>query len=83
MDGTVRHWDPDGKLLAVMKTHCGRAVTCGDYTTDGRWLVTGAEDMTVRIWPLRRDDLLRIAKERVPRDFTPAERERFAALLPK
>jgi len=82
-DGLVRHFDRAGKLLAVMRGHEDLGITCADYTDDGRFLVTGADDGTARIWPLKRDDLARIARERVARDFTPAERERFADLLPK
>jgi len=82
-DGLVRHWDLEGKLLAVMDGHKGIGITCADFTDDGAFLATGADDGTVRIWPLKRDDLSRIARDRVSRDFTPAERERFAALLAK
>jgi len=82
-DGLVRHFDRDGRLLAVMDGHMGHGIVCGDYTDDGRFLVTGGDDGTARIWPLERDDLLRIAKERVSREFTPAERKKYPDLLPE
>jgi WD40 repeat protein len=79
-DGSVRHWDREGNLLAVMHGHT-RAVWLLDCTKDGSWLATGSEDSTVRLWPLRREDLLRIARERLCREFTPEERERYRRLL--
>jgi WD40 repeat protein len=83
MDGSIRHWDRDGKLLAVMSGVEGVMVTYIDYTDDGRWLATGGDDGTARLWPLKREDLLRAAKDRVPRDFTEEERDRYSALLAK
>jgi WD40 repeat protein len=83
MDGSIRHWDRGGKLLALMSGVEEHMVTCADYTYDGRWLATGGDDGTARMWPLKRNDLLGAAKDRVSRDFTGAERERYSALLAK
>jgi WD40 repeat protein len=82
-DGLVRHWDRDGNLHAVMAGHKDYGIVCADYTDDGAFLATGADDGIVRVWPLKRDDLLRIAKERVTRELTAAERGKYADLLTK
>ncbi len=79
-DGAVRHWDRDGRLVAVMRGHA-KAVWFVECTKDGSILATASEDTTVRLWPLRREDLLRIARERSFRAFTPEERDRYGALL--
>ena len=42
-------------------------------------LTTSAK--TARIWVVHAEGLLRLADERITRDFTPAERERYADLL--
>ncbi|MHC4729368.1 MAG: WD40 repeat domain-containing protein [Planctomycetota bacterium] len=81
-DGSVRHWDRDGRLRAVMKGHVS-AVWRLDCTKEGDWLATASEDTTLRLWPLGRASLLRIAQERLCRDFTPEERARYAKLLAK
>jgi WD40 repeat protein len=79
-DGAVRHWDRDGRLVAVMRGHA-KAVWFVECSADGATLATGSDDTTVRLWPLRRDDLLRIARERSFRGFTPEERDRYGPLL--
>jgi WD40 repeat protein len=79
-DGAVRHWDRDGRLLAVMRGHA-KAVWFVECAKDGATLATASEDTTVRLWPLRREDLLRIAKERSFRGFTAEERDRYGNLL--
>ncbi|HEX5136944.1 MAG TPA: WD40 repeat domain-containing protein [Planctomycetota bacterium] len=79
-DGAVRHWDRGGRLLAVMRGHV-QPVWFVECTLDGNTLATASEDTTVRLWPLGRDDLLRLSKERLVRDFTPEERDRYGPLL--
>ena len=79
-DGGVRHWDREGRLLAVMRAHV-KPVWFVEGTADGGTVATASEDTTVRLWPLRREDLLRLAKERSIRDFTPEERDRYGHLL--
>lgn len=83
MDGLVRHWDRDGNLRAVMDGQEKCAITCADRTEDGRYLATGSDGGTAYVWPLKRDDLLRLARDRVARGFTPEERELYAELLGK
>jgi len=79
-DGAVRHWSRKGQLLAVMRGHV-KGVWFIECTKDGATATSASEDTTVRLWPLKRDDLLRLAKERSIRDFTPEERDRYGDLL--
>jgi len=82
VDGSVRHWDRGGELRArILANPNNCMVTCIDHTEDGKWLAVGSDDGTVSFWPLDREDLIRFAGDRLPRDFTPEERERFADLL--
>jgi Flp pilus assembly protein TadD len=48
---------------------------------DGRFVATGSVDGTARLWHADDAELVRVAEERILRDFTPEERNRFAALL--
>jgi WD40 repeat protein len=82
-DGLVRHWDRDGSLRAVMNGREDLLITCASYTDDGRWLGTGSDGGTAYVWPLKRDDLLRLARDRVARDFTPEERKLYQDLFGK
>ncbi|KAJ4828321.1 hypothetical protein Tsubulata_012007 [Turnera subulata] len=49
-DCTARLWNADTGVL--LNTFCGHsgAVTCGDFTPDGKTICTGSTDATQRIW---------------------------------
>ncbi len=38
------------------------SVSCGGFTNDGKYLVTGSEDMTVRTWDLKNNSLINTIK---------------------
>ena len=70
-DGTVRFWDAQtGETRLVL----GDLTTWNsvEVTPDGRYLATGT-DSGVRIWALNIDELIEIARARVPRSLTAAE----------
>jgi WD40 repeat protein len=77
-DLTVRIWDPrTGRELRTLKHE--RVVTAVAFSPDGRRVVTGDDAGVLRTWDacagcLDPKALLRLASERVTRDFTPAER---------
>lgn len=49
-DSTVWMWKlPEGQVMNVFSGHTG-AVTCGDFTADGRKLVTASDDGSLIIW---------------------------------
>jgi tetratricopeptide (TPR) repeat protein len=79
-DGTVRLWGLDGAELAVLRGHAA-AVTSVAFSPDGRFLLSTSTDGTARLWYANADDLLRVADERILRDFTREERLRFKDLL--
>ena len=47
--------DADGRVLHEMHGHQD-TVTCLAYSPDGRWLVTGGDDRTVRLWDATRGE---------------------------
>jgi WD40 repeat protein len=74
-------WDLGSQRpLVQLFGHQGR-VGPVDFSPDGSSIVSGGEDRTLRIWrcevcaPV--DDVLRLARARVLRELTPAERARF------
>ena len=74
-DGTVRLWNEDGEELVTLTGHSGKVVR-GSFSSDGKRVLSIASDGTARIWPV---DLLRLARERLPREIRPEELERFVA----
>ena len=54
VDRTVRVWRPfeEGAALSVLLAAHGGSVTCVAVSTDGRTVVSGSGDRTVRVWPM-------------------------------
>jgi WD40 repeat protein len=49
--GLRLHDGATGRLLASYAWHAGRTA-CVAFAPEGRWLATGADDGTVKLWPL-------------------------------
>jgi WD40 repeat protein len=74
-DGTTRLWDvAAGREKVTLPFGSGRGDDSVAFSTDGHWLLFIIAGGSGRRWPV---DLLGAARERRPRDFLPAERERF------
>jgi WD40 repeat protein len=76
--GAVRVWDRDGKWLFDLPPHGGAAVA--GFSEDGRRLATVTNAM-VRLFTTDIDELEDLALRRSTRDFTEAERTKYADLL--
>jgi hypothetical protein len=48
-DGQVRFWDGSGAELHPLQAHTS-AVTSVAWSQYGRWLATGSQDKTVKVW---------------------------------
>jgi WD40 repeat protein/serine/threonine protein kinase/tetratricopeptide (TPR) repeat protein len=54
-DGTARVWDATtGQLIALLRH--ARGVQSAVFATDGYSVITGCEDLSVRVWPLAPDN---------------------------
>jgi WD40 repeat protein len=75
-DGMVRIWDPvTGAERSVLPTPA--TVRRLDFDETGDRLVSTDDTNTARVWALDLDTLIEIAEQRVTRDLTPAECERY------
>ena len=68
--------DAPGAAPVVLRGHEGSVPHLG-FSPDGRWLISGAYDGTVRLWRLRLDDLIQVACASAGRALTPAEVEQY------
>ena len=80
LDRTARIWDLAGTEVAVLRGH-GDGVNSAEFSPDGRRVVTASSDGTALVWFVRDEDVLALAAARTTRDFTRAEREKYADIL--
>ncbi len=72
-DNTARVWEAgSGRLLQTLEGH-QELVLSAEFSPDGERVVTASNDKTARLYVLNFDDLLRIAKERLPANAPPGE----------
>jgi WD40 repeat protein len=78
-DKTAVLWEvATGKMLSLYQGHPG-AVRLVAFSPDGEHVATASTDPVARIWPV---DLWPAIRERRPREFTFAERERYEVTAP-
>jgi eukaryotic-like serine/threonine-protein kinase len=75
-------WDRLARVEGVLAGLEGWAVAFA-FSPDGRLVAGGSTDGEVRVWAAGREGLLDLAAARTTRSLTPAERERYADLLPE
>jgi WD40 repeat protein/serine/threonine protein kinase len=80
MDGAARICAASGDVLALLRDP-EKPVVAAEFSPDGRMVLTTSVDGTARLWFTKAEDLLRLADERVTRDFTDRERADLAGLL--
>ncbi|MET0400061.1 MAG: TIR domain-containing protein [Longimicrobiaceae bacterium] len=74
-DHTARTWNAEsGRPYAVLRGQRG-AVFEAIFSPDGRRIVTAGADGTVRIHPVAADELLAMARKRIPVTLSPARRD--------
>jgi WD40 repeat protein/serine/threonine protein kinase len=79
MDRTVRIWSLDGQEVGIITGDV--PYLWAEFSPSDRYIVTTPQIGPPQIHYAGVDDLLRLADERILRDFTDAERLRFAELL--
>jgi WD40 repeat protein/serine/threonine protein kinase len=76
-DGTARIWSvTTGRTLSILRGHRSIVITA-EFSPDGRRVVTASFDNTARQYYVHLEDVLKLAQQRLTRQLTPEERERF------
>ena len=79
-DSTARLWDASsGALLRVFSGHSD-VVTSVAFAPNGEDVLTGSEDGTARLWESDWRVFAQFTCQRLFRDFTPEERQRYNIL---
>lgn len=78
-DTTARLWDvATGKNIGMLEGHAAK-VSLAAFHPDGTWVATASVDGTARLWRVfpSTQALIDYANQRLPRDLTTLQRERF------
>lgn len=78
--GNSRLWHGAGEAATRLRPH-GSRVAAAAFSPDGRHLMTASWDGSVHVSPVRAEDVLELADDRLPRDFTAGELGRYGDLL--
>ncbi|MBW4464529.1 MAG: WD40 repeat domain-containing protein [Pegethrix bostrychoides GSE-TBD4-15B] len=57
LDGTLKHWSPEGSCLQTLSGH-GGGIWSVALSLDGRLLVSGSQDQTLKLWDAASGNLL-------------------------
>ena len=78
-DRTVRVWDAaTGEPVAVLRGHTS-SVYSEAFSPDSLRIVSASDDRTLRLWrlsPLQGQSLIDAARQRLPRQLTPEQRDK-------
>lgn len=77
-DGSVDLWNPLNlqEEPVALRQHVGVVRTLA-FSADGKFLASAGDDTVIRIWTVSLDDLRQMACERVARNFSEAEWQRY------
>ncbi len=79
-DGSVGLWNRDGTPISTIHAH-KKACRTAAFDVEGERILSVGEDLRARYWPATVEGLLAVAARRAFRDFTEAERRKYAELL--
>jgi WD40 repeat protein len=65
-----------GKEVATLRGHVDM-LTDAQFSPDGKWIITTSADGTARVYMVKIDDLIALAKTRVTRELTCEERAQY------